>query len=535
MGGCARQRWRKAASDREAVLVRGRVGLALAVCLGLAIAGLGVAVSTNGASAGPAIGDGDAPNGATALTAPLSLTPTLYLPVIVRSQAVVQARFVATPTTGLAPLRVAFANTSTGEYTASWWDLGDGLTSTLESPVHRYATPGAYTVTLTVRGPTGSDTLTRTNCVTVCETRALWISRFDWTSAEEPGTPATIDAMVDQAAAAGFNLLLFQVRGTADALYTPGLEPWSPRLNADGELGRDPGWDPLAHMIDRAHAAGLPVHAYVNVYPTWSGEMAPVSNTVPVHPFWTWSWWPGTGWADWRLWDSNGPMLLNPSYLWASPGAPPVADHIVAVMTDIAARYDVDGVHLDYVRYAGPQYSCDPFSENRFGSDCFSPGWEDWQRAQVTDLVRRIYQALPADVSLSAAVWPVYVDRWGWGVKQGREDYYQDSQGWAAAGIIDALYPMIYSWGLDRFETLVGDFQAHAAGRGVVAGISGDYGDFGEIAARIAIARAARTAGHAVFSYRLLEEQGYWDDFVAPGGPHAGPGVGATHSPRGVQ
>jgi PKD repeat protein len=78
-----------------------------------------------------------------------------------------QADFVASPTSGAAPLTVVFTNTSTGGYTTSLWDFGDGITSTLDSPMHVYTAAGAYTVTLTVSGPGGTDTLSRTNYVTV--------------------------------------------------------------------------------------------------------------------------------------------------------------------------------------------------------------------------------------------------------------------------------------------------------------------------------------------------------------------------------
>ena len=380
---------------------------------------------------------------------------------------------------------------------------------------------------------TPSPTATATSTPGTVEFRGLWVSRFDWTSSYNPGSPARIDEIVIRAAAANFNALLFQVRGVADAFYSGGLEPWSALLNSDGELGRDPQWDPLGHMVDRAHAAGLQVHAYVNVYPAWSGTSPPPTNTVPLHPFWTWSRWPDTSWADWRHWDDSGqPMKLNDGYLYASPGAPPVTDHVIEVVADIAARYEIDGMHLDYIRYAGPQYSCDPFSISRFPGDaCFGAGWEDWQRAQVTELVRRAHQAMPSGVKLSAAVWPIYQDRWGWEAREGREFYYQDSQGWIQTGIIDILFPMIYPanysadyWTQYRFGVLINDFQDHAAGRHIVAGIGGGYDDFSEIAARIAIARAAvppgQTGGHAIFSYGLLESKGHWESFVSPGGPH---------------
>jgi PKD repeat protein len=79
------------------------------------------------------------------------------------------ADFAAVPTSGIAPLTVAFTNTSQGEFGTSLWDFGDGVTSTRHSPSHTYTVPGAYTVTLTVSGPGGAGSMTRSNFVTVYE------------------------------------------------------------------------------------------------------------------------------------------------------------------------------------------------------------------------------------------------------------------------------------------------------------------------------------------------------------------------------
>ncbi|GEM_PF-3803258 len=79
----------------------------------------------------------------------------------------VRAAFTAWPTTGVAPLAVVFTNTSTGDYTASLWDFGDEVTNTLTSPTHTYRLGGVYTITLTVRGPGGSDVAARAGYVLV--------------------------------------------------------------------------------------------------------------------------------------------------------------------------------------------------------------------------------------------------------------------------------------------------------------------------------------------------------------------------------
>jgi hypothetical protein len=77
------------------------------------------------------------------------------------------ANFVASPTSGTAPLEVSFTNRSSGTYTDNLWSFGDGKASRAENPSHTYKTPGVYTVTLTISGPTGSDTIMRTEYITV--------------------------------------------------------------------------------------------------------------------------------------------------------------------------------------------------------------------------------------------------------------------------------------------------------------------------------------------------------------------------------
>jgi uncharacterized lipoprotein YddW (UPF0748 family) len=356
--------------------------------------------------------------------------------------------------------------------------------------------------------------------------------------------------MVDNIAQAGFNTIFFQVRAAGDAYYTPGLEPWAARLtgSAAQTLGQDPGWDPLARILDKAHAAGLELHAYVNVYAVWlpppeevNGQLWPPA-TSPPHMFDRFTYGPthvehpgqyGLGYA-WRHYASpDKPMpLTRNKYLWASPGVDPIQDYSVEVITDLVTRYPVDGIHLDRVRYAGPGYSYDPSTNAAVGEE-ETPLRAQWQRDRVTDLVRRVKeqtQAIRPATWISAAVWPYYRDQWGWGVSEGYSDYYQDSKGWLATGITDAIAPMLYGGPVDdmeRWQVVVEDFLTDRHTGHVYPGIGADYDDFEAIARRIEFARRAGAAGHAIFSYGAINRRGYWSRLAM--GPYAEPVAGPAN------
>ncbi len=100
------------------------------------------------------------------------------------------ANFSGSPTSGCPTLTVNFTDQSTGDITGWSWDFGDGGTSTLQNPSHDYVNPGNYTVSLTVTGPGGSDTNTKTNYITV-EDPAV--------TANFSGTPTSGDAPLDVA------------------------------------------------------------------------------------------------------------------------------------------------------------------------------------------------------------------------------------------------------------------------------------------------------------------------------------------------
>lgn len=376
------------------------------------------------------------------------------------------------------------------------------------------------------------------------EFRGIWITRFDWTS--DP-TPQKIEEIVQNVASAGFNVLLFQVRGEADAFYNSNLEPWSRRLT--GTLGQNPGWDPLAHLIQTAHTHGLKVHAYINVYPVWTGCAPPPSNTSPQHFYYTLL--NAHGQTDGKnnglQWATNGEVDCG-SYQRATPASIVGDDHYLAVAHDLLSRYALDGLHLDHIRYSGTNSSCDPVSQQFYGAPCFGfngqMAYDNWQRRQVNGTVSKFYQQVQTyerGVWLSTAVWPIHTEKpeWGWGnfAKQGYFDYYQDSKTWAQDGYVDAIMPMIYPggathcpddsfWSQDKWETLVRDFVAESGDRMIFPGIGTSYCTFDEIAMRITLAREIGTGGHTLFSYSGLYHNNYFEALA--NGPYAQPATPPT-------
>ncbi|MGE0481604.1 MAG: glycoside hydrolase family 10 protein, partial [Phycisphaerae bacterium] len=160
--------------------------------------------------------------------------------------------------------------------------------------------------------------------------RAIWVTRFDYKS------EADVQRIIRNCADAGFNQVVFQVRGNANAFYDSKLEPWAVELG-----GKHPGWDPLAVAVRAARARKVGLHAWVNVMPAWRGTKPPANpeQLYNKRPEWFW-------------YDQHGNrQALSDFYVSLNPCLPEVREYHVDVFEEIVARYDVDGLHLDYIRF----------------------------------------------------------------------------------------------------------------------------------------------------------------------------------------
>ena len=345
------------------------------------------------------------------------------------------------------------------------------------------------------------------------EIRAVWVPRWEYANpALNAGAQQErVREIFRRARDAHLNTVFFQVRGQADAFYRSSYEPWAAFLS--GRLGTDPGWDPLALAIEEGRRNGSEVHAWINVFTCWSGSAPPPEDVSPTPLYWAH--------PEWICVDQRGKRMSigEDDYVWVSPGIPEVREHVLNVVTEIVERYAVDGLHLDYVRYPGIEYSYDPISTRRFLQEkerSKRVSWAAWQRDQVTLFVRSVYnrvQQIRPKAKVSASVIGVY--RTLNGELDGYHMVYQDAREWLASGWVDFVVPMTYWRRMDAipFGKLVSDWVAHASGRYVCAGIAAyKYtDDLSEIEGQVRMSRLLGAQGVAMFCQESLDSGGLWD------------------------
>lgn len=278
------------------------------------------------------------------------------------------------------------------------------------------------------------------------EFRAAWVasvSSIDWPS--RPGLSsweqkAELIAMLNQAVKLNLNAVILQVRPAADALYDSPLEPWSEYLT--GEQGRppEPYYDPLAFAVEEAHARGLELHAWFNPYrarhPSARGSEATthISRTNP------------------ELVKTYG------DFLWMDPGEPAVRERTLRVMTDVARRYDVDGVHIDDYFYPYPIRDTvagadipfpDSASYARYQDNGGQMERDDWRRHNVDTLIAELYTRVKAvKPHVMVGISPFGIWRPGTPPSiAGFDAYarlYADARRWLREGWLDYVTPQLY-------------------------------------------------------------------------------------------
>lgn len=336
------------------------------------------------------------------------------------------------------------------------------------------------------------------------EVRAVWVTRWQYTSVKD------IQNVMQNIKDNNFNTVFFQVRGQGDAFYKSKYEPWSAELT--GTLGKDPGFDPLAVAITEAHKRDLKLHAWVNMMPMWKGEAMPDPNAKPTHML--------VAHPEWVLKNDKGePMTLKDGYIFANPLRYDVQEYIITVLADIADRYPIDGIHMDYIRFPSPAWGNDPATKEIYKQVAKKiPSFDEWRRYMLSRFVARVNLSMKYTKykpQVSAAVIGYYKDIWGWGYENSGsyDKYLQDSKTWVNFSFVDFITPMIY-WTIGdkpEFETLVKDFTSTLPAKKVVIGMSTTDFSAEETWNQIQISRKYGAKGFSLFSYSSNFK--FWEAF----------------------
>jgi uncharacterized lipoprotein YddW (UPF0748 family) len=358
----------------------------------------------------------------------------------------------------------------------------------------------------------------------------MWVVR--WTMTSE----AQVREMVADAAAAGFNTIIVQVRGRGDAYYRSAIEPRAEGLQGPADF------DPLAVAIEEGHRRGLAVHAWVNTHLVWGPAAPPVSpdHIVNAHPEWLAV--PRQLARELHGVDPHSPSFVGALRRYAadrpetvegvftSPSHPEVRARIREVWMDLVDRYDLDGLHLDYVRYPSADFDYSTGALERFRAwvgPRLTPGriaeldraaahdpiawttalpgeWDEFRRSQITSLVGELYgeaKARRPQLVVSAAVVP---DR-----ATAHDLRFQEWDEWLEDGILDVAVPMAYTASTDRFRGQVRSARAAAGQRDRVwAGIGAYQNTAAGTLDKIDAARAEDAGGVILFSYDWIVGEG---------------------------
>ncbi len=315
--------------------------------------------------------------------------------------------------------------------------------------------------------------------VSACAPRlrtSAWVVRFDLDS------PAEVASVCSQAKQAGFDQLLVQVRGRADALYRSDIAP-----RAENLAPAPADFDPLGQLL--TDCAPLPLHAWLNVFYLWGGATPPENPHHPGHPSQPWILSDNTG----RAVSSYSAREKRQGWIEGSYADPASAEYralFVAVVRELLTRYPVAGIHLDFMRYPGPGYGksavlagkfeqlwgIDPrLLPERLNAEAITAWlegrqapadrvlttaalfWNEFRAGQVTQLLREVRKVVDqegaAGTALSVAVFPEASAAY---LENG-----QEWQAWASEGLVDALYPMAYFGDTDRVGNQLREIAAN--------------------------------------------------------------------------
>ncbi len=396
----------------------------------------------------------------------------------------------------------------------------------LDRPAPDIATPdpGAGADTVAEAGDAPDDGAVRPADALLPPVRALWVVRTALVH------PDSARAVVERAHRGGFNTLLVQVRGRGDAWYRSGREP-----RAEPLAGSHPAYDPLAVILEEARSRGLAVHAWVNAHLVAGAQTPPADPLHLVNRRPQWLAVPRELARELFHVDPRearyretlmGYVRANPDQvegLYSSPVLPEATEHLAAVVAELVDAYELDGIHLDYLRMPSRSFDYSrgaleafrarlralyPPGELRAAEarwregeifaypDAFPHRWDTFRRERVSESLAAAVESvrrLRPDLHVSVAVFPDPADA--------RRHRFQDWEDWVARGLVDAVAPMSYTNRNDAFALAMERAREAAGAHRVWMGVGAYTNSFEEAVRRARWVGGEGFGGMALFSY----------------------------------
>lgn len=344
------------------------------------------------------------------------------------------------------------------------------------------------------------------------DNRMLWVVRDAMVSEK------SIDGVLQFAEENDFNHLIVQVRGRGDALYNSSFVPRSIRI-------KNTEFDPLDYIIKRTRGTQIQIHAWVNMYYLWSASSFPKqeNHLLHVQPDWLDNDKPSRINVEQTL-DAIRNNRYNDEGLFLAPTHPEVTPYLISMVTEIVSKYDVDGIHLDYIRYYNEKFGLNPdglsqyqFLENGGELPLLSssqiikdPDWGNYRRKAITQLVKGISQVIKEkndQCVLSAAVKP--------NIYSARNEFGQEWDVWLLAGYLDWAIPMNYLPELDIFSTniqIMDDNLPKKHRSKIVMGLATYNQDPTQVNEKIQFTKKSGFNSICLFSYNVFRDSsGYFD------------------------
>jgi uncharacterized lipoprotein YddW (UPF0748 family) len=275
--------------------------------------------------------------------------------------------------------------------------------------------------------------------------RALFVSVIE--KDQVLGSRERISGLVGFARQTGIRTLFVQVYRANQAWFPSTVgdsAPYRQCLKAVGE-------DPLARLIREAHAAGIEVHAWLNLLSLSKNTRAPLLKKY------------GTDILTRNLKRKRvlEDFKIDQQY-FLEPGDLNVRKELSDIVAELLRRYpEIDGVQFDYIRYpdAQPDYGYTPVNMSRFRKvhgplavNAQSKVWNDWKRAQVTGLLALL-------VSRARAIKPaIHVSTTGCvSFSRAYHEAFQDWPSWVKSGLVEFVTVMNYPDNLVDFQKNIDD------------------------------------------------------------------------------